>query len=135
MKKPRSRPRKPKVSKVSAKLQWFWQDDWLALLPIIHANQLSMLVMLRSLMTQEAKMAIDLAAVTAEVAKNTTVTGSVVTLLQQLTALIQAIPPSTDPVTQAALDDLVAKLTANDQTVADAVAANTPAMQARGPKR
>ncbi len=80
-------------------------------------------------------MAIDLAAVTAEVAKNTTVTGSVVTLLQQLTALIQAIPPSTDPVTQAALDDLVAKLTANDQTVADAVAANTPAMQARGPKR
>ncbi len=82
-------------------------------------------------------MAIDLAAATAEVAKNTTVTGSVVTLLQQLTALIQAIPPSTDPVTQAALDQLVATLTGNDQTVADAVVANTPAAaaQARGPKR
>jgi hypothetical protein len=82
-------------------------------------------------------MAIDLTAVTAEVAKNTSVTGSVVTLLQQLTAMIQAIPPSTDPVTQAALDQLVATLTGNDQTVADAVVANTPAApaQARGPKR
>jgi hypothetical protein len=82
-------------------------------------------------------MAIDLTAATAEVAKNTTVTGSVVVLLQQLTDLIKAIPPSTDPVTQAALDELVATLTTNDQAAADAVVANTPAApaQARGPRR
>jgi hypothetical protein len=131
-KKTRSRPRK---SKPSINLGW-WQDSW-SLLQTLHANQLTMLVMLRSITKQEAQMAIDLTAVTAEVAKNTSVTGSVVTLLQQLTAMIQAIPPSTDPVTQAALDQLVTTLTGNDQTVADAVVANTPAApaQARGPKR
>jgi hypothetical protein len=96
-----------------------------------------MLGMLRSITKQEGQMAIDLTAVTAEVAKNTSVTGSVVTLLQQLTAMIQAIPPSTDPVTQAALDQLVTTLTGNDQTVADAVVANTPAApaQAKGPRK
>ena len=72
-------------------------------------------------------MAVDLTAVTAEVAKNTSVTGSVVALLQQLTALIKAIPPSSDPATQAALDQLTATLTANDGTLATAVTANTPA--------
>ena len=38
-------------------------------------------------------MAIDLAGITAEVANNTSVTGSVVTLLNNLTAIIKAIPP------------------------------------------
>ncbi len=71
-------------------------------------------------------MAVSLDALTAEVARNTTVEGSVVALLQQLTALIKAIPPSTDPATQAALDGLVATITANDSALADAVTANTP---------
>jgi hypothetical protein len=44
-----------------------------------------------------------------------------------LTALIKAIPVSTDPVTQAALDALTTTLTANDTTIAAAVVANTPA--------
>jgi len=123
------------ISSVDTTLKW--QQDWWSLLPTIHANQLVMMGMLRSLLKQEAQMAVDLTAAKAEVAKNTTVTGSVVTLLQQLTALIQAIPPSSDPVTQAALDELVAALTTNDQTVADAVTANTPAapQQARGPRK
>ncbi len=83
--------------------------------------------LLNRLVKQENKMAVDLTKLTAEVARNTTVEGSVVALLTQLTALIKAIPPSTDPVTQAALDQLSTTLTANDDAVAAAVAANTPA--------
>ena len=79
------------------------------------------------LLKQENKMAVDLTALTAEVAKNTTVEGSVVALLAQLTALIKAIPPSTDPTTQAALDQLTATLTQNDTAVVAAVTQNTPA--------
>jgi hypothetical protein len=75
----------------------------------------------------EIKMAIDLTKLTAEVTNNTTVEASVVALLQQLTAIIKAIPPSTDPTTQAALDQLTATLATNDQALAAAVTANTPA--------
>ncbi len=71
--------------------------------------------------------AVDIAAITAGVARNTTVLGSVEALLANLTALIKAIPPSTDPVTQAALDQLTATLTADDDQAAAAVVANTPA--------
>ena len=74
------------------------------LLESIHANQLVMIGMLRQILTQETTMAVDLSKLTAEVTNNTTVTSSVVALLTQLTALIKAIPPSTDPTTQAALD-------------------------------
>ncbi len=81
---------------------------------------------LNSLITKETKMAVDLTALTAEVTNNTSVENSVVTLLGNLTALIKAIPPSTDPVTQAALDQLTATLTANDKATAAAVVANTP---------
>jgi hypothetical protein len=82
------------------------------------------------LQTEEQQMAIDLNSLTAEVANNTSVTNSVVTLLNNLTAMIKAIPPSTDPTTQAALEALVATLTANDQTAAAAVVNNTPAAPA-----
>lgn len=72
-------------------------------------------------------MAIDLTKLTAEVTANTTVTSSVETLITNLAAQIAAIPTSTDPVTQAALDALVATLNANDTSLANAVTANTPA--------
>ena len=72
-------------------------------------------------------MAIDLTKLTAEVAANTTVTGSVVTLINNLSAQIKNIPPSNDPVTQAALDGLVSTLSQNDTTIASAVTSNTPA--------
>ena len=71
-------------------------------------------------------MAVDLTAMTAEVTKNTTVTGSVVALVNALAAQIKAIPTSTDPVTQAALDALASTLAANDGTLAAEVTANTP---------
>ncbi len=110
-------------------LQEGWVN-WGSILQTLHANQLTMLGMLKTIIKQEGQMAIDLTAITTEVAKNTTVAGSVVALLQQLTAMIQAIPPSSDPVTQAALDALVASLSTNDQAVAAAVVANTPATPA-----
>ncbi len=86
--------------------------------------------LVQQLLTQEHTMAISLTAITAEVANNTTVTASVVTLVQNLAAQIAAIPPSTDPTTQAALDALAATLTANDSSIAAAVTANTPAAPA-----
>ena len=71
-------------------------------------------------------MAIDLTKLTAEVAANTTVTTSVEALVNNLAAQIAAIPPSSDPTTQAALDALVQTLNANDTGLAAAVVANTP---------
>ena len=92
------------------------------------SNKLDRIIaMLNRVLNKETKMAVDLTKLTAEVARNTTVESSVVALLTQLTALIKAIPPSTDPVTQAALDQLATTLTTNDDTLAAAVAANTPA--------
>ena len=103
--------------------------DWYQynLLQTIHANQLVMIGMLKTILTKETKMAVDLTALTAEVARNTTVEASVEALVAQLVALVKAIPPSTDPTTQAALDALAKTLTDNDAALAAAVAANTPA--------
>jgi hypothetical protein len=101
-----------------------------ATLETIHANQLVMIAMLGSLLNQEAKMAISLTAITAEVANNTSVTASVEQLVTNLATQIAAIPPSTDPVTQAALDALTATLNTNDTGIAAAVVANTPAAPA-----
>ena len=100
-------------------------------LATIHANQLVMMDMLRQILKQENTMAIDLTKLTAEIAHNTSVTGSVVQLLANLTAIIKSIPPSNDPVTQAALDQLTSTLGTNDDAAAAAVVANTPA--AAGP--
>src|SRR5271166_361818 len=97
------------------------------LLGTIHANQLLMIGMLQSLLAKEDQMAIDLTALTAEVANNTTVEGSVVSLVTNLAAQIAAMPPSTDPATQTALNALVTTLQTNDAAIAAAVAANTPA--------
>lgn len=73
------------------------------------------------------QMAIDLTKLSAEVAANTSVSGSVLVLVKNLAAQIAAIPPSSDPATQAALDRLVSTLNANDTSLAAAVTANTPA--------
>ena len=81
------------------------------------------------LFKQETKiMAVDISALTAEVANNTAVDASVVQLLQNLTAEITTISGnSTDGATQTALNALVATLQNNDSTIAAAVVANTPA--------
>jgi hypothetical protein len=109
-----------------------WTQNWYEQ-TTVKLNHITWL--LNQLIRKETKMAIDLTGLTAEVARNTTVTASVGALLDQLTALIKAIPPSTDPVTQAALTDLVNTLTANDAVLTAAVTANTPAAPASGSKR
>jgi hypothetical protein len=97
-----------------------WPSQISTLLARIDAN-------VTKLLAKESAMALDLTTLTAEVAKNTTVAGSVETLLAQLTAIIKAAPPSSDPTTQAVLDQLASTLTNNDTAIAAAVVANTPA--------
>ncbi len=99
-----------------------------SLLQRVLTNQVTMIGMLTQILAKETKMALALDNITAAVAADTTVVGSVQTLLTQLTAMIAAIPPSTDPTTQAALDALATQLGANNSALAAAVAANTPAV-------
>lgn len=73
------------------------------------------------------RMSLNLANLQAEVAKNTSISGSIVALVNNIAAQLKAIPPSTDPTTQAAIDAAVATLQANDAAIAAAVTANTPA--------
>ena len=101
-----------------------YEERWLRTL---YANQQIMIGLLKQLLKQENKMAIDLTTLTAEVTNNTTVTASVITLVNNLAKQIAAIPPSNDPATQAALDALRATLTTNDAAIAAAVTANTKA--------
>jgi len=101
------------------------------LLNTLHANQLVIIAKLDQLLTQETKMAVDLTALTAEVANNTTVDGSIVTLLDNIVTQLQAIEAgSGDAATQTALNALVATLQNNDAGIAAAVVANTPAAPA-----
>ncbi len=101
-----------------------------SLLQRVLTNQVTMIGMLTQILTKETKMALTIDAITAAVQANTTEVGSVQTLLTQLTAMIAAIPPSTDPATQAALDALATTLGANNAALAAAVTANTPAAPA-----
>jgi len=82
---------------------------------------------LNAIIAKETQMAVDVSALTAEVTRNSSVTASVVQLVNNLAAQIAAIPASNDPVTQAALDALKATLTSNDDAIAASVTANTPA--------
>jgi len=64
-----------------------------------------------------AKMAIVLDNLNAEVARAVDLGSKAVALLQKLEAQIAAIPASTDPVTQQAIDGLTATLKASDDVV------------------
>jgi len=101
-------------------------NDVYKLLQTVHANQINMIGLLNRVLTKENEMAVDLTALQDEVANNSTVEGSVIALLKQLADMIAAIPASNDKATQDALDQLVASLRANDQSLADSVVANTP---------
>jgi hypothetical protein len=73
----------------------------------------------------------DVQAAVAAVAANTSVVGSVKTLLDQLTALITGLKGQvTDPASVAALEAAISALQANNQALTDAVVANTPAASA-----
>ena len=98
-----------------------------ATLETIHQNQLVMIAMLGSLLTKEAKMAIDLTSITASVATQTTVNASITQLLDNVTAALAAIPPSTDPATQAAITALQTTIDTNNAAIAADVVKNTPA--------
>jgi hypothetical protein len=76
------------------------------------------------LLKQEARLMATIQDVQNAVTANTTVVGSTVTLLQQLTALLKAAIASNDP---AAVQGVVDAITANTNALAQAVAANTPA--------
>lgn len=78
--------------------------------------------LLRSIQIQESKMATDLTALTAAVARVTDVEQSAITLLQGLKAQLDAA--GTDPVALKALSD---KLGTDSDSLAAAVLANTPA--------
>ncbi len=70
-----------------------------------------------------------IADVQAAVTNETTVVGGVVTLLNQLSALLKAAIASNDP---AALQAVVDSINANATTLANAVNANTPAASSKG---
>jgi hypothetical protein len=67
-------------------------------------------------------MAIDLTAQTAAIAANTSVVNSAAMAIKTIVDMLKAVPPSNDPVTQAALDNLTATLVANNGSLAAAVA-------------
>ena len=73
------------------------------------------------------QMALDLTKLTSDVASLKTAEASAITLLQGLKAAVDAIPPSTDPATQKALDDLSTQIESGTADLAAAVVANTPA--------
>ena len=107
---------------------------YVKLLHTLHANQLLILQKLDLLLTQGNKMAVDITALTAEVANNTTVEASVVALVQSLAAQLAALANNTaDAATQTALNALVTQLQSNDASLAAAVTANTPAPPAPAP--
>ena len=115
-------------AKIQAPVKWDLQTGSIyRLLQTVHANQLVMFKLLQSIQNKENVMAVDLTSLTQQVTNNTSVSQSVVQLLQNLTTIINNIPQSKDPETQAALDKLTDLLTQNDNTVAAAVVANTPA--------
>lgn len=73
------------------------------------------------------KIMVDLTALTAAVAQETTVDNSAIALLKALTAEIASISASsTDPATQTALNALVTTVNGNVAGLAAAVSANTP---------
>ena len=69
-------------------------------------------------------MALDLTRITASVAAVQGAEDSAVVLLTGLSAYIKSLPTSTDPATQASLDDISAKLNSGAASLAAAVVAN-----------
>lgn len=81
-----------------------------------------LLQLIRNTNMKENIIMADVTALQAAVEQETEVTTSVVTLLNELAAELAAANGD-----QAAIDEVVAKMTANADTLAEAVATNTPA--------
>jgi small-conductance mechanosensitive channel len=123
--KKRKATKRPRTAKPTASWSYDWYDLQDQLDRIEQAVKKTQTTTAQ-ILTLVKQMPVTLDAITAEVTRNTNVTQSVVTLVQNLAAQIAAIPPSTDPTTQAALDALKDTLTSNDDAIAAAVTANTP---------
>jgi hypothetical protein len=116
-------------------MAWF-NDDELNLLENIEKRlwsaqkQLTQIAArLDQIAAKETTTMIDVTKLTAELTNNTNATNAVVALVNTIATELKNIPPSNDPVTQAAIDAAVATLTTNDATIAAAVVAGTPAAQ------
>jgi hypothetical protein len=106
-------------------MSWPWSDDPPAWAKALGLQLQAIDAKLNRMIKGELQMAIDLSKLQDAASKQTTVTQSVVNLMQTLAAQIDAIPPSSDPATQAALDQIVQTLNDNDDALASAVTANT----------
>lgn len=93
------------------------------------SNKLDLILQRQSYLEQgEQKMALDISALQAAVAAETSADQSAITLLAQLTQEIQQIAVnSVDPATVTALNNLATQLQSNAKGLGDAVTANTPA--------
>lgn len=99
-----------------------------ARLSVIERTLLYLVRMEGSEMAQIDDLNDQLAGMDAEIAKQTTVNQSAVTLLQELKAAVDNIPNAPDLSSAVAMAQAIsAKLSTNDQALADAVVANTPA--------
>jgi len=111
---------------------YFTNNELAALLQQVLANQARILANQAQGAKVMSQISDAVAAAQAEVANNTTVQGSAVTLLQQLLALYTAAVANAadDAAAVAAVKALTAQLQQNDQALAAAVVANTPAPSA-----
>jgi len=94
-----------------------------AKLNALHASISALSAKLDAILAKEEQNMATLDDITAAVAAEKTVEDSVVMLLQQLSAQLQAAMASNDP---AAMQAIVDQLNSDAQTMADAVTANTP---------
>jgi hypothetical protein len=95
----------------------------------LHGDQdTEIIAKLDQLLTQGTHIMATLTDLQAAVTAEDTVVDSAITLLNGLAAQIAALQPN-----QAAIDALAADVTAKTKTLADAVAANTPAAAAPAP--
>ncbi len=90
----------------------------------INNNVNEVLTIIKQIQGSIEKMTVDLTKITADVAAVQGVEASAVTLIQALAAAVKAIPPSTDPTTQAALDSLSSQLETGTASLSAAVVAN-----------
>jgi len=111
------------------------QSHVLDLFQTIHSHLMRIEGMLQQILNKETQMAVDVSAITNQVDRQTTVNASIVQLLNNVVATLNAMPPSSDPVTQAALDALTTTITSNNDAIAAAVVANTPAAPVSGGRR
>ena len=103
---------------------WFWQ--WLR---VINARLARIEQQLNQLLTGETRQMATLDDVRTAIAGETSVVNAVTALLQQLSAQLKAALAAEDP---AAIQSLIDEINTNANSLANAVAANTPGVGTSG---